>query len=132
MQEAGAHNSTIAACDLMQEAGALISTMDGKPYTVFDRSVLASNGRLHDAVRILCCCCLRHRPSLSKAGSGVPCQAQSSDPLQFLWHIFPPTECFAPLVQILAKTKPAVTQLRNTGVDLSRWFVPTGYVVSES
>ncbi len=43
-----------------------------------------------------------------------------------------PTESCAPLVQILAKTEPAVTQLRNTGVDLSRWFVPTGYVVSES
>ncbi len=40
----------------MQEAGAHVSTMDGKPYTVFDRSVLASNGRLHDAVRILCFC----------------------------------------------------------------------------
>ena len=36
----------------MQEAGARVSTMDGKPYTVFDRSVLASNGRLHDAVRV--------------------------------------------------------------------------------
>ena len=43
-----------AACGLMQEAGARISTMDGKPYTVFDRSVLASNGRLHDAVRVPC------------------------------------------------------------------------------
>ena len=43
----------INACVLTQEAGARISTMDGKPYTVFDRSVLASNGRLHDAVRWL-------------------------------------------------------------------------------
>ena len=39
---------------------------------------------------------------------------------------------WAVLVQILAKTEPAVTQLRNTGVDLSRWFVPTGYVIHDA
>ena len=57
------HRLSEAACGLLQEAGARISTMDGKPYTVFDRSVLASNGRLHDAARIMPCCCLHHGPA---------------------------------------------------------------------
>lgn len=35
---------------ILEEAGGKITTMDGKPYSVFDRSVLASNGVIHDAI----------------------------------------------------------------------------------
>jgi myo-inositol-1(or 4)-monophosphatase len=36
---------------MVQEAGGKVTTMDGQPYTVFDRSVLASNGALHGGVQ---------------------------------------------------------------------------------
>lgn len=37
----------------MEEAGGTVSCMDGKNFSVFDRSVLVSNGVLHDKVRLL-------------------------------------------------------------------------------
>ena len=33
---------------LVREAGGRVTTMDGQPYTVFDRSMLASGPHLHD------------------------------------------------------------------------------------
>lgn len=35
---------------ILEEAGGKITTMDGRPYSVFERSVLASNGAIHDAI----------------------------------------------------------------------------------
>lgn len=35
---------------IAEEAGALVTRMDGKDFTVFDRSVIASNGKLHPQV----------------------------------------------------------------------------------
>jgi myo-inositol-1(or 4)-monophosphatase len=35
---------------ILEEAGGKITTMDGKPYSVFERSVLASNGAMHKAI----------------------------------------------------------------------------------
>jgi myo-inositol-1(or 4)-monophosphatase len=35
---------------ILEEAGGKITTMDGRPYSVFERSVLASNTAIHDAV----------------------------------------------------------------------------------
>lgn len=35
---------------IAQEAGAKVTTMEGEAYSVFDRSMLASNGALHDAL----------------------------------------------------------------------------------
>lgn len=37
----------------MEEAGGIVSCMDGKKYSVFDRTCLASNGVLHAKVRLL-------------------------------------------------------------------------------
>lgn len=33
---------------MAQSAGARITTMDGRPYSVFERSMLATNSKLHD------------------------------------------------------------------------------------
>lgn len=38
---------------IVEEAGGLVSRADGEKYCVFDRSVLASNGVLHDKVSFL-------------------------------------------------------------------------------
>ena len=35
---------------LVKEAGGRVTTMAGEPYSVFSRSVLVSNGHLHEAV----------------------------------------------------------------------------------
>ena len=35
---------------MVEEAGGRVTTMDGKPYSVFDRSLLASNVNLHSKV----------------------------------------------------------------------------------
>jgi myo-inositol-1(or 4)-monophosphatase len=35
---------------MVEEAGGTVTTMGGERYTVFERSVLASNGPLHDKV----------------------------------------------------------------------------------
>jgi myo-inositol-1(or 4)-monophosphatase len=32
---------------MVQEAGGMVTTMDGRPFTVWERSILASNGALH-------------------------------------------------------------------------------------
>lgn len=36
---------------IVQEAGGKVTTMDGEPYSVFDRSLLATNINLHSEVR---------------------------------------------------------------------------------
>lgn len=38
---------------IVEEAGGIVSCMDGKKYSVFDRTCLASNGVLHAKVRLL-------------------------------------------------------------------------------
>lgn len=38
---------------MVEEAGGAVSCMDGRNFSVFDRSVLVSNGVLHDKVRLL-------------------------------------------------------------------------------
>lgn len=35
---------------IVEEAGGVVSRMDGGDFTVFDRSVLVSNGRTHEKV----------------------------------------------------------------------------------
>lgn len=35
---------------MVEEAGGRVSTMDGRPYSVFERSLLASNDGLYDKV----------------------------------------------------------------------------------
>jgi fructose-1,6-bisphosphatase/inositol monophosphatase family enzyme len=35
---------------IVEEAGGVVSRMDGGEYTVFDRSVLVSNGAVHEQV----------------------------------------------------------------------------------
>jgi myo-inositol-1(or 4)-monophosphatase len=35
---------------IAEEAGATVTTMDGRAFSVFDRSVLVSNGYLHEAI----------------------------------------------------------------------------------
>lgn len=32
---------------LVRESGGVVTTMDGRPYTVFDKSMIASNGAIH-------------------------------------------------------------------------------------
>jgi myo-inositol-1(or 4)-monophosphatase len=36
---------------IVEEAGGRVSTMDGLPYSVFQRSLLASNDSIHEAVQ---------------------------------------------------------------------------------
>lgn len=38
---------------MVEEAGGKVTRMDGGPFTVFDRSVIVSNGAIHDKVYIL-------------------------------------------------------------------------------
>jgi hypothetical protein len=38
---------------IAEEAGATVTRMDGEDFTVFDRSVIASNGKLHSQVGLL-------------------------------------------------------------------------------
>lgn len=66
---------------IAQEAGARVTTMDGRPYSVFERSMLTSNGHLHQ--------------------------------------------------QMLERTSPKTQALLGAGVDLSPWFVPKGYDISQ-
>lgn len=35
---------------ILEEAGGRVTTMDGRPYTVFERSILASNSSIHGAI----------------------------------------------------------------------------------
>ena len=35
---------------IVEEAGGTVTTMDGRAYSVFDRSVMVSNGFLHEAM----------------------------------------------------------------------------------
>lgn len=35
---------------ILEEAGGIVTTMDGCPFEVYDRSILATNGLLHDAI----------------------------------------------------------------------------------
>ena len=41
---------TAAAILIVQEAGDSVSRINGKPYSIFDKDILASNGRLHAAM----------------------------------------------------------------------------------
>lgn len=66
---------------IAREAGAKITTMDGQPFTVFSRSVLAANDGIHPA--------------------------------------------------ILEKTQVKTEGLMGRGIDMSPWFLPEGYQVSE-
>lgn len=63
---------------IVEEAGGLVSRTDGEKYCVFDRSVLASNGALHDKVSFLPDSCL-------------VLELQS---LLRILKFFEPTECF--------------------------------------
>ncbi|KAK9908842.1 hypothetical protein WJX75_003615 [Coccomyxa subellipsoidea] len=65
---------------IAREAGAKITTMDGQPFTVFSRSVLAANDGIHPA--------------------------------------------------ILEKTQVKTEGLMGRGIDMSAWFLPEGYQVS--
>ena len=62
---------------MVREAGGTVSNMEGEPFSVFSRSVLASNGALH--------------------------------------------------ADILEYVEPKTKGLRKNGVDLSPWFIPSGY-----
>lgn len=66
---------------IAREAGAKVTTMDGGPFSAFSRSLLVSNGHLHD--------------------------------------------------QILQQTGPAVESLVKKDIDLSPWYVPSGYSFEE-
>jgi fructose-1,6-bisphosphatase/inositol monophosphatase family enzyme len=50
---------------ILEEAGGRVTTADGSAYSVFDRSLLATNDALYEQVR---CCCVRmhvwHLPRL--------------------------------------------------------------------
>eukprot|EP00894_Picocystis_sp_ML_P003308 jgi/Pico_ML_1/53825/g4300.t1 len=35
---------------ILEEAGGKVTTMDGRPFEVYDRSILATNGFLHDDI----------------------------------------------------------------------------------
>jgi myo-inositol-1(or 4)-monophosphatase len=41
---------TAAAVVVVQEAGGKITRLDGKPYSIFDKEILATNGKLHRAM----------------------------------------------------------------------------------
>lgn len=42
---------TAAATLIVKNAGGRISRIDGRPYSIFDDDLLASNGRIHAAMR---------------------------------------------------------------------------------
>lgn len=66
---------------MVKEAGGTVSNMEGDPYSVFSRSVLATNGLLHEEI----------------------------------------------LKEVAQKTK----GLKNKGVELDPWFIPSGYEFKE-
>lgn len=45
------HNNAILF-QIVEEAGGKVTRMDGGAFTVFDRSVIVSNGAIHDKVRL--------------------------------------------------------------------------------
>lgn len=38
---------------VVKEAGGLVTTLDGKDYTVFNPSLLVSNGHIHDQILVI-------------------------------------------------------------------------------
>lgn len=106
---------------IVEEAGGRVTTMDGQPYSVFDRSLLASNTNLQSKV------------GKAKRSASRECVLGS---LLMLVDRTLPVSMRATMdlmlfcaAQVLEKTAAATDGLRESGVDLSRWFVPEGYVI---
>ncbi len=87
---------------ILQEAGGHVTKGDGTPFSIFAKSMLASNTALHPAVRV-------------------------TQP--FTFSSVRLMRATVPIAQMLEKVGKATRDLAAGGFDLSDWFVPEGYVV---
>lgn len=59
-----------AVRQIVEEAGGAVTRMDGEAFSVFDRSVIVSNGHLHSQVRC------HSQEGVQEGGGGVGCEGQ--------------------------------------------------------